>query len=141
VSAVARAQVFGFEWGFLDEICRWALAVAVLIAVVGVWVTQQPVFAVAVLVVAGVDVAMIMASSRRARRELDAGRIDAVAPIVMLAGRLIVKAGLLVAWLLYGGSAGFAGAVAGAVVFDVTLALIGSGIAVVRGLRSPPGVG
>ena len=138
---MARAQVFGFEWGFLDEVCWWALGFAVLAAGIGVWVTHQAVFAVSLLVVAGIDLGMIAGASRRARHELDTGRIDAVAPIVMLAGRLLVKAALLVLWMVYGGSAAFIGAVVGALVFDVTLAFVGSGLVIVRGLRSPRGVG
>lgn len=137
---MARAQVFGFEWSFLDEVCRWALGAALLVGGVGAWLTHQPVFALAVMVLAGADVALVAGATRRARRELEAGRIDAVAPTVMLAGRLLVKAGLLVLWLLFGGTVAFAGAVAGALVFDVTLAFGGSAIAIYRGMQHPRGV-
>ena len=138
---MARAQVFGFEWSFLDEVCRWAIAAAVVVAAAGAWVMHSPVFALSAAVVAGVDIALVAGASRRGRRELEAGRIDAVAPTVMLAGRLVVKAGLLVASLLWGGMAAFAGAVAGALVFDVTLAFGGSAIAIYRGMQPPREVG
>ena len=132
---MARAQVFGFEWSFLDEVCRWAFAAALLAAGVGAWVTHDPVFALSTVLVAGIDIALVAVASRRGRRELEAGRIDAVAPTVMLAGRLVVKAGLLVLALLWGGMTAFAGAVCGALAFDVTLAFGGSVIAVCRGMQ------
>jgi hypothetical protein len=138
---VARAQVFGFEWGFLDEICRWALAFALFVGVVGGLVTRSLAFALSVFVVAGIDIALVAGASRRGRTELEAGRIDAVAPTVMLAGRLVVKAGLLVVWLFWGGMTAFAGAVAGALVFDVTLAFGGSALAIYRGMHHPHEVG
>ena len=79
----------------------------------------------------------MLVSVRRARRELEAGRIDSVAPIVMLPGRLLVKAGLLVLALVVRESSAFAGAVAGVLVFDLTLAFGGSAVAIGRGMRRP----
>ncbi|HEY5541109.1 MAG TPA: hypothetical protein VIL41_06620 [Coriobacteriia bacterium] len=134
---MTRAQAFGFEWSFLDEVARWSLGAAVLVSAVGVVVTRDAAFAIACVVAAGIDVALVTASVRRARRELDAGRIDPVAPIVMLAGRLLVKAGLLVLALVAREPAAFTGAVAGVLVFDVTLAFGGSAIAIGRGMRRP----
>ena len=36
-----RAQVLGFEWGFLDEISRWTLGIAVLLAACGALITHR----------------------------------------------------------------------------------------------------
>jgi hypothetical protein len=134
---VTRTQVFGFEWSFLDEIARWALGAAALVSVVGVALTRDIAFAVACLLAVGIDVALVALSVRRARSELDLGRIDAVAPIVMLAGRLLVKACLLLVALLSRESAAFIGTIAGVMVFDVTLAFGGSAIAISRGMQTP----
>jgi hypothetical protein len=134
-SALTRAQVFGFEWGFLDEISRWAIGVTALVAIVGALVSGSAGFAVACVLASAIDLVMVEFSVRRARRELDLGRIDSVAPIVMLAGRLLVKAGVLVLALGAQNTAVFAGAVAGVVIFDVTLAFGGSLIAIGRGMR------
>jgi hypothetical protein len=136
---LTRTQVFGFEWSFLDEISRWALGVAVLASAIGSVYTRGAAFAVACMTATIVDLALVELSVRRARRELEAGRIDTVAPIVMLAGRLIVKAGVLVLALLVNNAVVFQGAVVGVLVFDVTLAFGGSAIAISRGVRPREG--
>ncbi|MDR3686139.1 MAG: hypothetical protein P4L93_04175 [Coriobacteriia bacterium] len=134
---MTHTQVFGFEWGFLDEIARWALGVGVVVAAAGAALTRDPAFAVACVIAVAIDVVLVSLSVRRARHGLDSGHIDPVAPIVMLAGRLVVKAGLLLVAMLSHNTAAFWGAVAGVMVFDVTLAFGGSAIAVSRGMRTP----
>jgi hypothetical protein len=134
---VTRAQMFGFEWSFLDEVARWSLVVAVGVSAVGVVITHGAAFAVACMAGAVIDLALVEFCVRRAHRELDGGRIDTVAPLVMLPGRLLVKSVVLVLALVAGDSSAFAGAVAGVLVFDVTLAFGGSVIAIGRGMRTP----
>ena len=134
---MTRTQVFGFEWSFLDEVARWALGVGVVASAAGVAVTRDPAFAVACMVATAIDVLLVSLSVRRASHGLDAGHIDPVAPLVMLAGRLVVKAGLLLVAMLSHDTAAFWGAVAGVMVFDVTLAFGGSVIAISRGMRTP----
>jgi hypothetical protein len=128
--------MFGFEWGFLDEISWWTLGIGVALAAGGAYLLRDLAFAIGCLVAVCVDVAIVMSASRRARNELEAGRIDAVAPIVMLAGRLVVKTGLLALALVLPRVLSFTGTVAGALTFDITLALVGSVIALSRGMRA-----
>ncbi len=59
----------------------------------------------------------------------------AVAPTVMLAGRLIVKAGLLVIAIFVPADLAFTGTVVGALTFDITLVVVGSIIAASRTMR------
>jgi len=134
---VTRTQVFGFEWSFLDEIGRWALGVGVVASAAGVAVTRDPAFAVACMAATAIDVLLVSLSVRRASHGLDSGHIDPVAPLVMLAGRLVVKAGLLLVAMLSHDTAAFWGAVVGVMVFDVTLAFGGSAIAISRGMGTP----
>jgi len=134
---VTRTQVFGFEWGFLDEIARWALGVGILASAAGVVYTHDAAFAVACMIATALDVVLVAVSVRRARHGLEVGHIDPVAPLVMLAGRLVVKAGLLLVAMLTHNAAAFWGAVAGVMVFDVTLAFGGSVIAISRGMQTP----
>jgi uncharacterized membrane protein YdfJ with MMPL/SSD domain len=137
VSAVERNAVLGFSWDFIDEVSVWSLVIGCAIAVVaGVMLESIP-FAVGCLVAVGVDVALVRLSTRRARQEFAEGRIDAVAPTVMLAGRLVVKAGLLVIALFVPEDLAFAGTVVGALTFDVTLVVVGSIIAASRTMRRP----
>ena len=98
---------------------------------------QSAAFAVGCLVAVGVDVVLVRVATHRARRELAAGRIDSVAPTVMLAGRLIVKAGLLVLAIFIPQVLGFAGTVVGVLTFDITLVVVGSIVAASRTMRHP----
>jgi hypothetical protein len=128
--------MFGFQWGFLDEISWWTLGIGVVAAAAGTYLTHAPAFAIGCLLAVVVDVAMVLSASRHARREFDSGRIDPVAPIVMLAGRLLVKSGLLILAFAIPQWLSFPGTVVGALTFDITLALVGSVIAVGRSMRA-----
>jgi hypothetical protein len=55
----------------------------------------------------------------------------------MLAGRLVVKAGLLMAAIFVPQVLGFAGTVVGALTFDITLVVVGSITAASRTMRHP----
>jgi hypothetical protein len=55
--------------------------------------------------------------------------------VIMLAGRLVVKALLLVLSLAIPEFMSFAGTVVGALVLDVTLAFVGGTVAVMRTMR------
>jgi hypothetical protein len=129
--------VLGFSWDFLDEMTVWAVWIAAGVALVGGVMLQSVSFAVGCLVAAGIDVALVRVAAHRARREMAGGRIDAAAPTVMLAGRLVAKALLLTLALFVPYILGFAGTVAGALVFDLTLVIVGSVIAAARTMRRP----
>ena len=127
---------FGFSWKFLDEMSVWALGIACAVALGGAWYTGQVSFAVGCLVAVAVDVALVRTASHQARRALEQGHIDAVAPLVMVVGRLLVKAGLLLLALSVPRVMSFAGTVAGALAYDVTLSFVGSTVAAMRVWRS-----
>jgi len=129
--------MLGFSWDFLDEMTVWSLVIGLVIAVGGGFLLGSVSFAVGCVVALIVDVALVRVSTHRARQELLEGRIDSVAPTVMLAGRLVVKAGLLVAAIFVPQMLGFAGTVAGALTFDLTLVVVGSIIAASRTMQHP----
>jgi uncharacterized membrane protein YdfJ with MMPL/SSD domain len=134
---VEQKSVMGFSWDFLDEMTIWALVIGASIAVGGGVVLQSISFGVGCLFAVGVDVGLVRISTHRARRELEQGRIDSVAPTVMLAGRLVVKALLLVAALFVPQVLGFTGTVIGALTFDLTLAVVGSIAAASQTMHHP----
>jgi hypothetical protein len=125
----------GFSWDFIDEIGVWSLVIGVAIALVGGYLLRSAGFAVGCLVAVGVDVALVRVATRRGRRALSEGSVDAVAPTLMLAGRLLVKTALLVIALFVPQEFVFAGTIVGALTFDVTLALVGSVLAASRTMR------
>jgi hypothetical protein len=127
----------GFEWGFLDVISRWSLGIGVLAAVVGTYLTHDTAFAVGCLIAVVIDVGLVSISCRRGKRELELGRIDSLAPIIVLGGRFLVKAGLMTLALVIPRMLSFPGTVVGALTFDITLAFVGSILALTRGFRSP----
>lgn len=127
----------GFEWEFLDVVSRWAVGVGVLAAALGTFLTRDVAFAVSCLLALAVDVGLVHIASRRAQHQLEVGHIDATAAIIIVGGRFIVKAALLTLSLLVPSMLSFAGTVTGVLTFDITLALVGSIIVLVRGFRAP----
>jgi hypothetical protein len=136
-----RTEARGFEWRFLDEVALWTAGVVAVVCVIGFLVTSSGMFVLGCVVCAAADISLALVAAHRAARELEAGRVDGVAPVVMTAGRLLVKAALLVAALLSRNGPLFWGAVAGVVAFDITLAFGGSVIAVRHGMRNASGGG
>jgi len=134
---VEHGSVLGFSWDFLDEMTVWSLVIGCSIALIGGVLLNSTAFAVGCLVALGIDLALVRTATHRARRELAEGRVDAVAPTVMLAGRLVVKTGLLVAAIFMPQRLGFAGTVVGALTFDLTLVVVGSIVAASRTMRQP----
>ena len=130
-------SVLGFSWDFLDEMAAWSLAIGCTIAVVAGFILGSTAFVAGCVVAVGIDVTLVRAATHRARRELEEGRIDALAPTLMLAGRLAVKAALLVAAIFVPRVLGFTGTVVGALTFDITLVVVGSIIAASRTMRHP----
>ena len=129
---MAEHTTLGFSWDFLDEMSRWALGIGVAIALGGAFVTRQLPFAIGCLVAVTIDVALVRLVVRHARRTVDSGEIDAVSPLVMVVGRLLVKAGLLVLALSFPSVMSFAGTVVGVLAYDVTLSFVGSIVAATR---------
>ena len=129
-------SVLGFSLRFLTEIAWWTMGVSVGAAVIGTIATRAPWFALGCLVASGVDVVLVRVASNRAEIELEQNHVDAAAPTIMLAGRILAKAVLLVTALFAVNTQAFAGAIVGALTFDITLAVVGSVIAAVRGTGS-----
>jgi hypothetical protein len=123
---------FGFGWDFLDEMTWWALGIAFAIAIGGAFVTGQISFAVGCVVGVCLDVALVRGATHRARRTLEHGQVDPVAPLVMVVGRLVVKAALLVLALALPRVMSFPGTVVGVLSYDVTLSFVGSIVAAIR---------
>jgi hypothetical protein len=127
----------GFEWGFLDVVSRWAVGVGLLAAGIGAYLTHDAAFAIGCVIAVGVDVGLIGIACRRGQRQLELGHADAVAPIIVLGGRFLVKACLLTLAIVLPRLLSFAGTAVGAVTFDTTLASVGSILAIALGFRSP----
>lgn len=121
-----------FDWTFLDEVGRWALGVAVLASVVGTVVVRSWTFPLACMLTVAIDVALVHASAVRGGRLADDGEVDHPAVAVFFGGRLAYKALLMGAALLLPGLLDFWGVVTGALVFDTTLLVVGSILAVGR---------
>lgn len=128
----ADVSVSRFDLSFLTQVARVALVVAVLAAAIGYAIGGDAGFGIACIVVAAADISLVFAAVWRAQRALDAELADPVPSVLMVAGRLVVKGGLLVIAALLHRDAVFWGAVTGAVSFEVTLAVAGSVMAVSR---------
>jgi hypothetical protein len=135
VKAVTDRAPRGFAWDFIDEIVWWALGIAGAAAAVAAIAFDDVAFALGCVVAASVDLVLVRVASGRARRGLARGEIDNAAPIIMVAGRLLAKAGLLLLSIAVPTVLGFAGTVVGVLVFDLTLALVGSIKAAARTMR------
>ena len=114
-----------FTWRFFDDIAWWAAGVAVLVAVSGGLMTHGWSFPLTCLAVAGVDIAIVHIAAKRGGGAVAAGTFDSGA-IALFAGRLVFKVVVLVGALMLSSVVSFWGAVAGALVYDTTLAFGGS---------------
>jgi hypothetical protein len=99
--------------------------------------TGDVTFVTGCLIGAAVDIGLVRVASHRAKREFAEGRVDATAPIVMVAGRLLVKVGLLLVAFFVPTFMSLAGTVVGVLVFDLTLAFVGSVLAASRTMHRP----
>ncbi len=135
----ARQPTVGFSWEFLDEIARWALTVAALCSAVALFVGTDVRFAAACMTGAVIDVALVRMAARRARTEIESDTYGGTAAAILLGGRLVVKALLLLAALALPWVFDFAGMVAGVLMYDFTLAVVGSVIALRRGFTQVDG--
>ena len=134
---MAVKPAFDFSWRFLEEISWWSLGIAVVASVVATFVTGGYAFAVGCMVAALIDVAFIRVIATRAQRELETGDGTPHQSSLLFGVRLVAKAGLLGLSLLFPQVLGFAGTVVGVLVFDLTLAFVGSIIAASRLMSGP----
>jgi hypothetical protein len=94
-------------------------------------------FALGCAVAAAVDAVLVRIAVSRAQKGLARGEIDNAATIIMVAVRLVAKAALLLLSVAVPTVLGFAGTVVGVLVFDLTLAFVGSVKAAARTMRRP----
>jgi hypothetical protein len=137
VCDVTDEQIFGFSWPFIDELSWWTVGIALAVSGVAFFYAGDTAFVVGCLVGVAVDVGLVRLASIRGRRELEAGRIDAVAPMIMVPGRLMAKVGLLLVAFFFPTFMSLAGTVVGVLLFDLTLAVVGSVLAASRTMRRP----
>jgi hypothetical protein len=120
-----------FDWRFLDDVAKWALGFSIAVAVLGAVITRAWTFPVTCLVVAGVDIALVHAAARRGGHGVETGTVDEVA-FLLFGGRFVFKIVALVAAAIAPALISFWGAVAGALIYDTTLAFAGSFMAASR---------
>jgi hypothetical protein len=126
---------YGFSWSFLEELSWWSLGIAATASVIASVVTGDAAFALACMLGASIDVAFVRGIAAGARKEIEAGRPGNGSSSVLFVARLLAKAGLLVLAVLLPQVFNFAGMVVGVLVFDLTLAVVGSLIAATRLIR------
>lgn len=125
----------GFSWDFLDEMVRWTLSIAAIVAVVGLVVRRDPSFALGCLLGAIGDVAIVHAAVVSAKSALKERRFDGSSGALLLGGRVLFKGALLAIAVFLPNVLDFFGTVVGVLAYDVTLAVVGSIVALRRGLR------
>jgi hypothetical protein len=135
MASVTHESAYDFSWGFLEEVSWWSLGIAGAISVAAWILTASPTFAIGCMLAASIDVAFVRSIAAAARREIEAGHPGGGNAAALFAGRLIAKGGLLVLAVLVPTVLGFAGTVVGVLVFDLTLAVVGSVIAATRVMR------
>jgi len=133
----AQTSGLGFSWDFLDEMAKWTLRLAALIALGGLLVLRDPTFALGCLLGAMVDVGLVRLAAHKAKVALERGEIDTTSGAILLGGRAIAKGLLLLLAVLLPSALDFAGTVVGVLAYDVTLAVVGSIVAVRRGMHVP----
>jgi hypothetical protein len=129
---MAPDDTSGFSWGFIDEMTWWALGLATTAGLFGAWLLQQPQFLIGCMIAVIVDISLVRAASHHVRQTLELGQTDSVGPLIMVVGRLLVKAALLLAAIEFPDRLSFAGTVVGALAYDVTLTFVGSIVAAMR---------
>jgi hypothetical protein len=129
------SDIIGFSWEFLGEMSAWTMRLAALVAVVGLVVTREPQFALGCLVGAGADVWLVKRASRAAQQSLAETGVAPYSTALLLAGRVVLKAALLGAALLFPMVLDFWGTAIGVLAYDATIAVVGSILVVRRGMR------
>jgi peptidoglycan biosynthesis protein MviN/MurJ (putative lipid II flippase) len=124
-----------FDFAFLAEVAWIGLIIGVVAAVLGSVLTGHAGFGVGCLLASGLDTVMVISASRRAEREVEARTLDPVSAMIMVPIRIIVKAVLLGIAVIWPSVLSFSGTAVGALCFDMTLAFVGSALALSQGFR------
>lgn len=128
-----RRPTVGFSWPFLDEVAGWSIGIASFVAIGSVVVTRGLFFALGCLAASVIDVVMVHIAVQSAIRAVEQERPEAFSGALLLGGRLLVKGALLGLALLVPSVVAFIGTAVGALAFDITLASVGSVLAVRQG--------
>ena len=134
---MAVKPAFDFSWRFLEEISWWSLGIAVVASVVATFITGGYAFAVGCMVAALMDVAFMRVIATRAQESSRPATARRVSPHCSLGCGSSRKPGCSGLSLLFPQVLGFAGTVVGVLVFDLTLAFVGSIIAASRLMSGP----
>jgi hypothetical protein len=129
-------RMLDFSWGFLEEISWWSFGIALALSIAATVVTRELTFAFGCMLAAVIDVAFIRAIAASAKREIADGRPAAGLSSVLFVARLIVKGLLLGLAMMVPQVFGFVGTVVGVLVFDLSLAVVGSFLAATRLMSS-----
>lgn len=125
-----------YSWGYLQRMARWCVPVGVITAAVGGLLTEDARFTAACGVVAAIDIGVFQLIIARARAMLAGGGATGAGAVAALMGiRLALKAVLLVGAAALPALVPFVAVVAGVLVVDTTIMVIGGAAAVVHGLR------
>ncbi|HET6350694.1 MAG TPA: hypothetical protein VFG89_01005 [Coriobacteriia bacterium] len=128
-----------FSWAFLDAVALWAAVAVIAVAVVGGVVTHGVAFAAACVVAGGIDVAVVHVAVLMARAGSAPLGISSRAAAIFIAGRLVIKTALLAAAWAFPAILSLAGTIAGVLVYDLTLTVLGSALAVRRSFGNTHG--
>ncbi|MCE5190168.1 MAG: hypothetical protein LLG08_00050 [Actinomycetia bacterium] len=127
-----------YSWEFIQEIAGYARYMAAGVALVGGALTQDIRFALTCAGAASVDIWLFERTAKRARTASEHSTEAAAYRNIgsLVAGRLVVKAALLVASTLLPAVLSFWGMVSGVLAMDTTIAVVGCVVASVRTFRS-----
>lgn len=126
-----------YSWEFLGELVNWSRMIAVGAALAGAVLTRDYRVPVSIALAAAVDIVTIQSIAARARKVVDQpGLAPEGLSLSTVAGNLFVrlasKAVLLLAAVVFPSVFDFWGMVAGVLVVDTTILIVGTTTAAVR---------
>jgi hypothetical protein len=122
-----------FSSALLRDSIRWSIWVGLAVAVAGGFITRDWRFALACVLGAAVDIASVYWIARRTEAAGDVATATSSLSVMFVAGRVVLKAVVLVAAFALPSVLSFWGALCGVLVFDATLVCVGA----VKGVRQP----
>lgn len=126
-----------YAWEFIQEMAEYARYVAVGVALIGGAITRDVRFALTCAGAAIIDIWLFQRAGKRAQEDSKKADGAVAYGIVagLVAGRMALKAVLLIAAALVPSVLSFWGMVAGVLVMDTTVLLVGGIVASVRTFR------
>lgn len=124
-----------FTWHFLDDVGLWTLGLTAF-GVIGAVIAGRLSLAIAWVITAALDVALVHLAARRGGSHAAEGLLDRSALAIFVAARLGLKVGLIVAAAFIPNFLDFWGTVIGALSYDTVLMVVGSVMAARRTVGS-----